>query len=104
MEEDHFPYDERMKKPYVLLVNPQHTRAAAYNHGHRLMDEEASAALLAWGLKHRTLEAAWDDEKDRLYPRPRPPWVPGGSLKGWTLLWLRNGQTSAEALRATPDR
>lgn len=93
-----------MKKPYVLLVNPQRTQAAVYNHGHRLMADNASDQLLAWGLQHHVLAMPWDDAKDRGFDRQRPAWVPAGSLAGWTLMWLRNGQTSAQALRDTPDR
>lgn len=103
MEEDHFPYAKRMKKPYVLLIDPPGTRAAVYDHGHRLMHEEASAKLLAFALQRAPHRAAWDDALDD-WPRPRAAWMPTGSLSGWTLLWLRDGSSTAQHLRDTPDR
>jgi hypothetical protein len=104
MEDDSLSGAEIQKKPYVLLVDPSGTRAAAYNGQHRLMHADASKKLLAWTLAHHAHSAPWDDQMDRHYPRARAAWMPTGSLAGWTLYWLRDGKTTDAQIRATPSR
>ena len=91
-----------MQKPRVLLVNPTRDRAAVYVGANRLLRDEASAELLEFGLRRGGKTVMWRDDMD-LGPRPRPSWVPQGSLQGWMLIWLRDGTSTAEHLRAMPD-
>ena len=93
-----------MKKPYVVLLDPVSGRGAAYNGQHKLMSEEASAALVRFAVERHTKHAPWSDEEDAKRPRERAPWMPEGSLAGWALYWLRDGNSSAQHLRETPDR
>lgn len=99
-----FPYAEMMKKPYVVLYDPESGRGAAYNGQHKLMGD-ASPALVRFALERHTHKADWRDERDDpRRPRERPDWMTKGSLTGWTLYWLRSGGVTAEHLRDTPDR
>lgn len=91
-----------MKKPKVLLVNPARDRAAVYIGANRLMHDVASPDLLAFGLLRGGKTVMWRDELDT-GPRPRPAWVPQGSLRGWMLIWLRDGSSTTEHLLAMPD-
>ena len=102
--EDHFPYVKRMRKPYRLLFDPVSGRGVAYDHGHRVIADQASAELIAFALDRHVLKQPWDDDKDRFMPMPRPAWVPAGSLRGWHLYWLRDERSTAQHLRDTPDR
>lgn len=92
-----------MRKPYVVLVDPVSGRGAAYNGQHRLMADEASGKLVRFALERHTLSAPWDEKKDAARPRQRPSWA-APSLEGCTLYWLRDGKSTAQHLRETPNR
>lgn len=91
-----------MKKPFQVLCDPASGRGVAYDAGHRLMGDEASAELVAFALDRHVRMAPWAVWAD--YPLERPLWVATGPLQGWVLYWLRDGQSSAQHLRDTPDR
>lgn len=99
-----FPRVELKKLPYVVLVDPVSGRGAAYSAQHRLMAEEASAALLRFARERHVHAAAWQDELDEYWRRERASWMPPGSLQGWQLYWLRNDSSPPEHLRAIPMR
>lgn len=92
----------RSQKPYVLLLEPTTGRAAAYNRQHQLTVPMASPALVRFALERGGLVEEWRDDKDH-GPRVRPDWMPRGSLAGWCLIWLRDGKSTMQHLRETPD-
>jgi hypothetical protein len=104
VEVDAFPRGELKKLPYVVLVDPGSGRGAAYSAQHRLLVEEASAALLRFARERHVHAAAWQDELDVHWHRERAAWMPVGSLQGWQLYWLRNDGSRPEHLRAIPKR
>lgn len=94
---------QRQSAPYVVLVNPARTRGAAYNSRHQLLVGDVSADLLAFALTKHTQTANWVDDLDDP-PRLRAGWMPEGSLAGWHLYWVRSDSSTAEHLRALPER
>jgi hypothetical protein len=102
MEKESLSRKEIQRRPYVLLLDPTGQRGVAYNAKHRVVAEESSPMLIAWALKHHTQTSDWDDEKDKHWQRERAAWMPAGSLSGWRLIWLRNGQSTDDHIRATP--
>ena len=104
MEDEGLSNTERQHKPYTVLVSPDGLRGVAYNAQHRVMAPEASAKLLAWAKANHTRQAAWEDKLDEHWQRERAPWMPTGSLAGWTMYWLRDGKTGDAQIRATPSR
>ena len=97
-------YQLRMKKPYVVLVDPASGRGAPYNGQHKLMAQDASTELLLFALEKHVKAEDWDDALDAHFKRQRAGWMPEGSLAGWRLYWLRDGSTPNEVvIAATPD-
>lgn len=90
-------------KPYLLLLEPQSGRAAAYDVHNRLLTDAASAELVAFALQRHVHSEPWDELKDPAFQRQPPSWAPDTSLTGCTLYWLRNGWSKFRDVLDTPD-
>ena len=89
-----------------MLLDPQTRRAAAYNGTHRLITEEASAALIDYALRPGHQTVAYDEAKQDPSGRwrPLPAWATPEVRQRLALIWVRSGRETDEELRAMPQK
>ena len=100
-----FPHVSRLKKPYLVLLEPRTGRAAAYDEQQRPLTEEASAHLVGFALERHVHCERWDALlQDAAHPQP-PSWASSPEqLGGCTLYWLRDSWSKFRDVLETPDR
>ncbi|HEX7382813.1 MAG TPA: hypothetical protein VF291_00775 [Burkholderiaceae bacterium] len=103
MAVDPFPHLSRLRKPYLVLHEPETGRAAAYDDEHRLVTEHASPALVGYALSRHVHSERWDDLRYVDVQPPPPSWACPEQLGRCTLYWLRDGWTKFRDLLETPD-
>ena len=99
-----FPHVSRLKKPYLVLVEPRTGRAAAYDEQQRLLTEQASEHLVGFALQRHVHSERWDALlQDAAHPQP-PSWAATPEQLGQcTLYWLRDSWSKFRDLLETPD-
>jgi len=94
---------DRELLPYVVLVNPDRTRGAAYNSRNALIVQEVSRALLHFAITRHTQAWPWEPGLSS-GPHERPSWMPRGDLTGWHSLWVRDEFSTDEDIAELPKR
>ena len=101
---DPFPHVSRLKKPYLLLLEPGSGRAAVYDEQHRLTTEQASPALVGFALQRHVHSERWEElHYVNVHPAP-PSWATPELLADCTLYWLRDSWSKVRDLLETPDK
>ena len=104
MAPDPFAHISRLNKPYLLLLEPGSGRAAAYDDQHRLLTEQASAALVGFALDRHVHCERWEElHYVAVHPEP-PSWARPEMLAHCTLYWLRDSWSKFRDLLETPDK
>jgi hypothetical protein len=104
MDADPFLHVSRIKKPYLVLLEPASGRAAAYDEEHRLVTEQASAALIGFALNRHVHSERWEEAEYVCSPHPQPPsWALPGKRSNLRLYWLRDSWSKFRDLLETPD-
>lgn len=106
-ENEEMGYAEKSKLPYVLLLDPQTDRAAAYTNNHRLITPLASAELVSFAKENVGLQRPWDEAKyDPTNPewRALPEWATPDVRARCVLLWINRGLRSAAFWRSIPQQ
>jgi hypothetical protein len=104
MGADSFLHVSRLRKPYLVLIEPETGRAAAYDEDHRLVTEEASPALVGYALKRHVHSERWEEAEYVCSPHPQPPsWALPSERSKLRLYWLRDSWSKFRDLLETPD-
>lgn len=104
MGADSFLHVSRLRKPYLVLLEPETGRAAAYDEEHRLVTEEASPALVGYALKRHVHSERWEEAEYVCSPHPQPPsWALPSQRSKLRLYWLRDSWSKFRDLLETPD-
>lgn len=103
--EAHVPLtdEQRERLPHVILVDPEHTRGAAYNSRRVLIVADVSADLLRFAINRHVQVGLWEPGLSR-GPQQRPPWMPRGDLDDWMMYWVRDEHSTAEHLQSLPPK
>ena len=93
--EEEMSHFEKSKLPYVLLLDRQEGRAAAYLNNHRLLVPLASQKLIAFAEANPSHEAPWDEKSHNVIPehpgRELPDWATPEVRARCVLLWIKRG-------------
>ena len=104
MGADSFLHVSRLRKPYLVLLEPETGRAAAYDEEHRLVTEEASPALVGYALERHVHSERWEEAEYVCSPHPQPPsWAQPSQRSRLRLYWLRDSWSKFRDLLETPD-
>ena len=104
MGADSFLHVSRLRKPYLVLLEPETGRAAAYDEEHRLVTEEASSALVGYALERHVHSERWEEAEYVCSPHPQPPsWALPSQRSKLRLYWLRDSWSKFRDLLETPD-
>jgi hypothetical protein len=105
--EEEMSHFEKSKLPYVLLLDREGGRAAAYLNNHRLLAPLASAKLIAFAEANASLEKAWS-EKDHnaggFEGRVLPDWATPDVRARCVLLWIKRGNAPDEYWATIPKK
>lgn len=96
---------EKSKLPYVLLLDRQGGRAAAYLNNHQLLVPLASTKLIAFAEANPSLEKAWSEEAHHaggFEGRVLPDWATPEVRKRCVLLWIERGIAPDDYWRSIP--
>lgn len=103
MQLDHFRHHSRLNKPYLVLVEPDSGRAAAYDAAEQLLTEQASGELVRFALQRHVHSETLDDMHPWTAERRLPSWATERALRNCRLYWLRDGWSKFRDLLETPD-
>lgn len=106
-DEKELSHFEKSKLPYVLLLDRQGGRAAAYLNNHQLLVPLASAKLMAFAEANPSLEKAWSDEAHHaggLVGRELPEWATPEIRQRCVLLWIKRGSAPDEYWTSIPKK
>lgn len=98
---------EKSKLPYVLLLDREGGRAAAYLNDHRMLVPLASEELIAFAEANPSLERAWSEEAHHaggFEGRVLPDWATPEVRQRCVLLWIARGNAPDEYWRSIPAR
>ena len=98
---------EKSKLPYVLLLDRDGSRAAAYLNNHQLLTPLASKRLIAFAEANPALEKAWSEEAHHaggFVGRVLPDWAMPEVRKRCVLLWIERGNAPDDYWRSIPKR
>ena len=98
---------EKYKLPYVLLLDRQGGRAAAYLNNHQLLTPLASAKLIAFAEANTALEKPWSEEAHRAGGREGrvlPEWATPEVRTRCVLVWIRRGIAPDAYWRSIPKK
>jgi len=106
-DEEELSHFEKSKLPYVLLLDREGSRAAAYLNNHQLLTPLASAKLIAFAEANPSLEKAWSEEAHHaggFEGRVLPDWATPEVRQRCVLLWIKRGQAPDDYWRSIPER
>lgn len=98
---------EKSKLPWVLLLDRQGQRAAAYTSTHQLVTPQASEQLIAFAEANKKSESPWSEEDHRTgksTPRELPDWAAPEVRVRCVLLWIRHGHAPDDYWRSIPKK
>lgn len=100
-------YLEKSKLPYVLLLDREGSRAAAYLNNHRLLTPLASKKLIAFAEANASHEKAWSEESHHaggFEGRVLPDWATDDVRARCVLVWIERGIASDVYWRSIPKK
>lgn len=103
-EMSHF---EKSKLPFVLLLDREGARAAAYLNNHQLLVPLASPQLIAFAEANPHQEAPWSEEAHRaggFEGRVLPDWATPDVRQRCVLLWIERGIAPDAYWRSIPKK
>ena len=98
---------EKAKLPYVLLLDREGARAAAYLNTHQLLVSLATAKLIAFAEANPSLERPWSEAAHHaagFEGRELPDWATFEVRQRCVLLWIARGHAPDAYWRSIPKR
>ncbi|MDO9235978.1 MAG: hypothetical protein Q7U28_08100 [Aquabacterium sp.] len=107
IEEEEMSGFEKSKLPYVLLLDREGGRAAAYLNNHQLLVPLTSMKLIAFAEANPSLERAWSEEAHHaggFEGRVLPDWATPEVRQRCVLVWIKRGNASDEYFASIPKK
>ena len=106
-DEEEMSHFEKSKLPYVLLLDREGGRAAAYLNNHKLLVPLASKKLIAFAEANPALEKPWSETAHYaggFEGRVLPDWATPEVRQRCVLLWIKRGHAPDSYWESIPKR